>query len=71
MTKYFPEQTKMSEALYQFIILLSGANNPETFLNVVDNVFATMLEIEQIYIGAIEEKDKIFKEHSEMMNRVL
>lgn len=48
-----------------------SAPNDEALLNIVDNIFSTVLEVEQVYIDALEEKERIFKEHSEMMKRVL
>jgi hypothetical protein len=35
--------------------------NDETLLEIIDNIFATILEIEQVYLNAIEEKDRLFR----------
>lgn len=71
MEKYYRQSNKFSEALYEFILLMLSAPNDEVLLSVIDNIFATILEIEQVYINALEDKERMFKEHSDMMKRVL
>lgn len=51
--------------------MMLSAPNDEVLLSVIDNIFATILEIEQVYINALEDKERMFKEHSDMMKRVL
>lgn len=45
MLKYYPQPNKLSEALYQFILLILASPNDEALLSIVDNIFATVLDI--------------------------
>lgn len=61
MLKYYPQSNRLSEALYEFILLMLSAPNDEALLGIVDNIFSTVLEVEQVYIEALDEKERIFK----------
>ena len=37
----------------------------------MDDIFSTVFEVEKMYIGALEEKERVFKEHNEIMKKVL
>lgn len=48
-----------------------SAPNDETFLGIVENIFLTVMEIEQVYLKIIEESHQTFVEHNEKMKIAL